>query len=124
MSRVIAGIGFRRDCAAEDLLAVIAAAAARAGRAVDALAVPDFKAEDAAREAARRLAVPLILVPRTALQGVQGRCLTRSAAAARATGFGSVAEGCALAAAGESGRLVLARITGERATCALAEDVS
>jgi cobalt-precorrin 5A hydrolase len=124
MSRVIAGLGFRRDIAAADLLAMVAQAAAQAGRRVDALAVPDFKAGEAAHEAARALAVPLILVERAALLGAQGRCLTRSETARQATGLASVAEACALAAAGERGQLLLARIAGARATCALAEEFS
>jgi cobalt-precorrin 5A hydrolase len=63
-------------------------------------------------------------VTRAALRGAQGRCLTRSDIAREATGFASVAEACALAAAGDAGRLILPRIANARATCALAEDSS
>ena len=122
MSRVIAGLGFRAGCAAGEVLAVVAEASARAGCGVDALAVPEFKPAEAVREAARVLAVPLLLVGRAALLGAQGRCLTRSAAAEKATGFASVAEGCALAASGAQ-TLLLARVAHARATCALAEEV-
>jgi cobalt-precorrin 5A hydrolase len=120
-ARVFAGIGCRRDCAADDILAVVRAA----GRAVDALAAPAFKAGEAGLHAAAdALGVPLIFVEPAALAAVQPLCVTRSAPAERATGVASVAEGCALAAAGPGGRLVLARITGARATCALAEAVA
>ncbi len=122
MMRVVAGLGFRKDTPADALLAVIRDASARAGRRVDALAVPDFKADDAGvQNAARALALPLIRVARDALKGEQGRCLTRSEAARRATGFACVAEAAALAAAGVGGRLLLPRIATDRATCALAE---
>jgi cobalt-precorrin 5A hydrolase len=122
MSRVIAGLGFRRDCPCADILSVIRDAGAQSGRDVDALAVPDFKADEAGVQAAAlALALPLIRVTRAALRGEQGRCLTRSTAAARATGFASVAEAAALAAAGAGGTLLLPRVASATATCALAE---
>ncbi len=122
MSRIIAGIGFRRDCPGADIVAVINEASTRSGQIVDALAVPSFKADElGAQEAARQLQLPLIRIERAALHGAQGRCLTRSETARRATGFACVAEACALAAGGDNARLILARITCSRATCALAE---
>ena len=63
-------------------------------------------------------AVPVAFIDDAALLAVQPRCPTRSAVAERETGFASVAEGAALAASG--GRLLLARIAGGGATCALA----
>jgi cobalamin biosynthesis protein CbiG len=88
---------------------------------VSALAAPDFKqGEHGLQETARALSVPLLLVERDALLAAQPGCPTRSDAARRAAGVASVAEGCALAAAGSGGRLILARIAGPRATCALA----
>ena len=125
MSRVIAGLGFRRDSPAEFFVAVIRDAGAQSGRRVDALAVPEFKADEAGvQAAARTLALPLIRVARAALKGAQGRCQTRSDAARAATGFASVAEAAALAAAGADSRLLLPRIANARATCALAEEAS
>ena len=119
---VFAGLGFRRGCPGADILAVVRDAGSRAGRAVDALAVPDFKADEAGiQDAALALALPVVRVPREALRGQQGRCLTRSEVARQATGLASVAEAAALAAAGAAGSLILPRITGARATCALAE---
>jgi cobalt-precorrin 5A hydrolase len=122
MSRVIAGLGFRRDVGADAILAVLREAGARCGRSIDALAVPDFKADEPGMlDAAGRLGLPVIRVGRAALRGEQGRCLTRSDAALAATGLASVAEAAALAAAGADCRLLLARISLPRATCALAE---
>lgn len=65
-----------------------------------------------------------MLVGGAALAGVEVRCLTRSELASRVVGFGAVAEGSALAAAGAGGRLILPRIASARATCALAEEAA
>lgn len=123
--RILAGIGCRRDCPAEDIVALVAQAEQATGRAPTALAAPVGKSgEPGLRAAAERLALPVILVEPDALAAAQPRCVTRSAAAERALGVASVAEGCALAAAGSGARLVLPRIAGPRATCALAEGIA
>ena len=121
---VVAGIGCRAGCPAEDIVGLVRRAAEEAGRAVSFLAAPEFKAqEEGLRQAALRLALPLRLIDRYRLAAAQARCPTRSPAAERAVAVGSVAEGAALAAAGDGGRLLLPRIAGPRATCALAETV-
>jgi len=117
---IVAGIGCRRGCPAEDIVALVRLAEEQAACHVGALAAPDFKQDETGlHEAARRLGVALNFVDATALAAVQPRCPTRSEAAARHAGAASVAEGSALAASG--GRLLLARIANGRATCALAE---
>ena len=68
-------------------------------------------------EGARLLGVGLAFVDRDALRAAQPLCPTRSDAATRAIGVASVAEGAALAA---GGTLLLPRIAGGGATCALA----
>jgi cobalt-precorrin 5A hydrolase len=89
------------------------------------LAAPEFKAgEPGLRAAAEALGLSFVTIGRPALEAVQARCLTQSAPSLRTIGIASIAEGCALAAAGPSGRLVLARITGEGTTCALAESAA
>jgi cobalt-precorrin 5A hydrolase len=119
---IVAGIGCRRLCPAEDIMDLVHQASAQAGRRATALAAPAFKdAEPGLHEAAARLGLPLLRVADAALRQAQPACPTRSPAAMRATGFASVAEAAALAAAGPGGRLVLARIANGRATCALAE---
>jgi cobalt-precorrin 5A hydrolase len=121
--RVIAGIGCRRNCSTEDILSVVGRASAETGMPVDILAAPAFKSDETGlHDAARRLGVPLILIDATALSAAQERCVTRSPRAEQAIGVASVAEGCALAAAGAGGRLLLARIASRSATCALAEE--
>lgn len=119
---VIAGIGCRRDCPTEDILSVVGRACAETGRLVNLLAAPAFKSDETGlHEAARRLGIPLILIDAAALDAAQADCVTRSPRAQQAVGVASIAEGCALAAAGAGGRLLLPRIAGRTATCALAE---
>ncbi len=123
--RVIAGIGLRRGCPAEDIVTLVRRACAEAGRPVAALAAPAFKGGEAGLgAAAAQLGVALLLVDDEALAAAQAACVTRSEAALRAVGAASVAEGSALAAAGVGARLLLRRIAGARATCALAEAAS
>lgn len=120
---IIAGIGCRKDCPAEDIVALVRRAEAVSGRSVAALAVPAMKLADV-EPAAALLDLPCLEVTADALADAQPRCPTRSACAERTLGVASVAEGSALAAAGQGGRLVLARIASARATCALAEATS
>jgi len=119
---LIAGVGCRRHSSAEAILAVLDRACRAAGDRATALAAPAVKADEPGlRLAAEQLGLPLILVDTGALAAAQARCVTRSARALQATGFSSVAEGSALAAAGTGGRLILPRIEGDGVTCALAE---
>jgi cobalt-precorrin 5A hydrolase len=118
---MVAGIGCRRGCGGD----VIAALVQRASRAADcvlsALAAPEFRRDEPGVQlAARTLALPLMVVDRTALAAAQPRCVTRSARAVQATGFASIAEAAALAAAGADAMLILPRIAGGGATCAIA----
>ena len=118
---IVAGIGLRRDCSGQELAALVARAADQAGCRPDLLAVPSFRAEAAgAVAAARYLSLPLRIVDAAALAEAQPGCPTRSARASAATGFASVAEGCALAGAGPDAVLLLARIASPNATCAIA----
>ncbi|WP_436638567.1 cobalamin biosynthesis protein [Microbaculum sp. FT89] len=122
---IVAGIGCRKGCGADEIVALIEDAVKRAGIAncrFTALAAPRFKdAEPGPREAADRMNLPLLLIEEQAMKAVEPRCPTRSETALKATGFASVAEAAALAAAGTEGRLVLPRISSAMATCALAE---
>jgi cobalt-precorrin 5A hydrolase len=116
---IVAGIGCRRGCPADDIVAVVEAAQAQAGCRADRLAAPAFKQDEPGLiEAAGVLRLTLSLVGPAALAAVQARCPTQSVRARAETGFGSVAEAAALASSG--GTLLLARIAHARATCALA----
>jgi cobalt-precorrin 5A hydrolase len=121
---IVAGIGFRRSVAAEDIVALVEQALERAALAGDALvklatieALADLPVFT---EAARRLAVPAMSVDQQALSAAAPRVRTQSARSIAAHGVGSVAEAAALAAAGPRAELVLDRIASSSATCALA----
>lgn len=116
---IVAGIGCRRGCPAEDIVALVHLAQDRAACRAEALAAPEFKRDEAGLlDAARVLGIGLMFVGAQDLAAAQPLCPTQSDLAARRTGVASIAEGSALAASG--GRLLLARIANSRATCALA----
>lgn len=111
---IVAGFGFSTRATVESLAGAYAAAGAPA---VDALATLADKAPALAGLAAR-LGRPVI-----ALSGTLPETLTDSPASRAARGAGSVAEGCALAAAGPGAVLRgLRAVSPDRlATCAIAE---
>jgi cobalt-precorrin 5A hydrolase len=118
---IVAGLGFRTTCTADELVALIERVGEAAGVRIAALAVPDFKVGASALvRAASSLALEVRPVSRDALIAVQPLCLSRSAAALDAVGVASVAEACALAAAGPGGRLLGPRTASGAATCAMA----
>ncbi|WP_137391310.1 cobalamin biosynthesis protein [Rhodoligotrophos defluvii] len=119
---IIAGLGLKPDCPPADLLVLIEQArlACAEGR-IDALAAPAFRRDaPGLAAAAKALALPLLLIDDAALASVQPLCPTRSARALAETGFASIAEAVALSAAGPGAELILPRIAGGAATCALA----
>lgn len=115
---IVAGVGFRATCTAEELAGLVRAVLA--GRTATVLAAPAFKAGAPALEAAALLGLSLVLVDDPALAAVQPLCPTRSDPARRATGHDSIAEACALAAAGRGARLLGPRTAAAMATCAVA----
>jgi cobalt-precorrin 5A hydrolase len=124
---IVAGLGCRKHCDAQEILRLVEQALAQVAHPrsrLAALATPAFKAGTAGpREAAEALGVPLLLISDEALKAAEPRTLTLSVAALKATGFTSIAECAALAAAGEGATLLLPRIKGSSATCALARGV-
>ena len=122
---IVAGLGFRRGASAGEIEAVVALALDRLGLArerLDALATLAGKSEEAGlREAASRLALPVIACSREAMHSVADRIVTFSARVEAAVGVPSVAEGSALVAAGPSSTLRLPRVATASATCAIAE---
>lgn len=118
---IVAGIGFRLACSAEEITTLVQQAEQVANCTAHALAVPAFKAEaPQVWVAAAALGLPVVAIDDAALAAVQPDCPTSSAAAATAVGFASVAEACALAAAGTGARLLTPRLASAAATCALA----
>jgi cobalt-precorrin 5A hydrolase len=118
---IVAGVGFSSGVLAEDILALVRDVERAAGVAAQVLAAPDFKADaEALGQAAERLELPLVFCDRAALEQAQARCETHSEIAESAVGLASVAEACALAAAGVDSRLLVPRMSRGKTTCALA----
>jgi len=114
---IVAGIGCRRGCRADEIVALVREAEALAGP-VDALAAPAFKRDEPGLlEAALRLGLVVRFVTAEALSAAQEDCVTFSDVVERTTGFASIAEAAALAGGGS---LVLPRIASDHATCAVA----
>ncbi|GBQ55646.1 cobalamin biosynthesis protein [Komagataeibacter swingsii] len=119
---IVAGLGLRSGCAADVIVGLLREAHARCGLQPDLVAVPAFRYREAGLQAAlARLGLTLRAVTPDELATAQPRCVTRSARAQAALGVASVAEGCALAAAGPHSRLIVPRLTGTHATCAMAQ---
>jgi cobalt-precorrin 5A hydrolase len=121
---IVAGLGFRRSAAAEEIVTLVELALNRAELARGALAklgtIEALADLPAFTEAARRLAVPTMAVGEQYLSAAGPRVRTQSARSLAARGVGSVAEAAALAAAGPGATLVLERIASTSVTCALA----
>jgi cobalt-precorrin 5A hydrolase len=125
---IVAGVGCRKGAQAADIEAAVAAALARAGLGAAAL---DLMATSAAKGgepgiagAASAIGVRLVLVPQEGLEAAGSRAETKSARVMALARVPSLAEAAALAAAGPTARLIVARIAVGPATCALAEGAS
>lgn len=124
MSRaIVAGLGWNSHATAEQMLHIVHEVMAFYGvMALTGLAAPAFKvSRQLACDVATRLNVPLQWVNDAELAYVQPFCLTHSEVAQRVTGFASVAEGCALVAAGVGAQLYGPGHKHGGITCALAE---
>ncbi|HTJ89656.1 MAG TPA: cobalamin biosynthesis protein [Acidocella sp.] len=121
---IVAGIGFSSNASAAEIVALVRRAEGEAGRMAESLAAPDFKGDAAAlHEAAQALRLPVRLLDREMLAAAQARCATQSPVAAKKLGLASVAEACALVAAGENSHLLVARLAQGNVTCAIAGDL-
>jgi cobalt-precorrin 5A hydrolase len=121
---IVAGVGFRRSAAADEIVILVELALKRAALTHDALAklgtIEALADLPAFIEAAHRLAVAAIAVGERDLSAAAPRVRMQSARSLAAHGVGSVAEAAALAAAGPGATLVLERVASTFVTCALA----
>lgn len=125
---LVAGLGCRKDCGADELLALLRACLREAGLdegLLKALASSEAKAlEGGLRELARQLRLPLELLPAERLTPYEHRLSSTSALALRTVGSASVAEAAALALAEAlaegPARLAVTKRRSANATCALA----
>lgn len=117
------GVGCRSGVTGEAIAALIERALDGVGAAETPAAlftVVDKQAEAGIGEAAARLGLPLVHLPRAALAAVADRVETRSERVIELFGLPSIAEGAALAGAGRGGRLIVTRMAERGATVAVA----
>jgi cobalt-precorrin 5A hydrolase len=121
---IVAGVGSRREVAADELERVVRLALDSfrlSAECLEVLATESAKAaEPAFREVALRLSVRLMGCSTEELHEVAGQVLTPSRLALETKGVPSIAEASALIGAGRNARLLGARVATERATCAIA----
>jgi cobalt-precorrin 5A hydrolase len=128
MARLIAiGIGCRKNCPGETIVALVQRALADLGEIEGErrlFSLIDKQVEAGLHTAAAALACDLVFLPRAALAAMTPRLLTRSAATQKRFGLESIAEASALAGAGEKARLLGPRLVENGATCAIAMEPS
>ena len=118
------GVGCRAGCPADTIAALIR-------RALDGAAIDDAaimavfttiekQAEPGIKAAAAALSLPVVYLPRAALEAAAPSAQTRSERVVALFGVPSVAETAALAGAGAGARLIVPRISADGATCAIA----
>lgn len=121
--RVAIGVGCRQGASAEAITRLVGVATAGLAPAIGLFTIEDKRGEAGLSEAAERLALPLVFLPRDALSAVADRVATPSPAALARFGVPSVAEAAALAAFAGRARLVVPRRAEEGVTIAVAEEV-
>lgn len=121
---IVAGIGCRGGVAASAIVTALEQACTEAAlerNRITALATGFRKAEEPGlREAAVRLHLPLIVCAADELTSVESRLLTFSEKSLTVTGYGSLSEAAALAAAGTDSRLLFPRFIVAGVTIAFA----
>ena len=120
----VVGVGCERGAEAAELIELVTATLSGAGVAVDrvaAVASLDLKADEAAVHAvAQRLDVPALFHGAETLEALTPRLASPSDTVFAEVGCHGVAEGAALATAGEDAALIVPKRKSARATCALA----
>lgn len=118
------GVGCERGVSGEDVIVLIDSALASAGLSAQSVACIvslDIKSDEAAiHAAAAHFGVPARFFSTARLEAETPRLANPSDLVFRETGCHGVAEGAALAAAGDEATLLVPKIKGRRATCAVA----
>ena len=121
--RLAIGVGCRRGASVEAITRLVGAATAGLAPAIGLFTIEDKCGEAGLSEAAERLALPLVFLPRAVLSAMADRVATPSPAALVRFGVPSVAEASALAAVDGRARLVVPRRAEEGVTIAVAEEI-
>jgi cobalt-precorrin 5A hydrolase len=120
---VAIGIGCKRGCSSEAIVALVerAIAAASCAGAPAALFTHEAKTSEAGlASAAKALGLPLVFLDGQVLRQASLRAATNSPRVMAMFGLPSIAEAAALAGAGPSSVLVVARMSNGGASCAIA----
>jgi cobalt-precorrin 5A hydrolase len=120
---VAIGIGCKRGCSSEVIVALVerAIAAASCAGAPTALFTHESKKSEAGlANAAKALGLPLVFLEGQGLRQASLRAATNSPRVMAMFGLPSIAEAAALAGAGPSSILLVARMSDGRASCAIA----
>lgn len=121
MSPLSIGVGFRANAPSSVIVALVERASVGLDRSNARLFTLETKVRSPAlREAAERLRLTLIGLPRLELERAMASVTIRSPRVLAAMGVASVAEASALAGAGEGSRLLVPRLADSGATCAIA----
>ncbi len=120
---VAIGIGCKRSCSSEAIVTLVEralAAAACAGAPAALFTHEAKKSEAGLASAAKALGVPLVFLNIQVLRQASLRAVTNSPRVMRMFGLPSIAEAAALAGAGPSSVLLVARMSDGGASCAIA----
>ncbi|VFU08973.1 cobalamin biosynthesis protein [Methylocella tundrae] len=123
--KIAIGVGCRKNCASETIVALVRRAIARAHCEGSAAALYSHQAKDLEPgliEAAAKLEMPLVFLDPKLLDEAAPRAVTRSEKVIDMFGLPSIAETAALAGAGAGAELILARISDSCASCAIAKE--
>jgi cobalt-precorrin 5A hydrolase len=131
MSNLMAiGIGCRKNCSGAVLAQLVSQAVEawpgnlpRPRRRV-LFTIEDKRGEAGISDAAQALGLEVVFLKRAALRDAMPRTRTHSARALELFGIASVAEASALAGGGPNAILIVPRTSENRATCAIAADLS
>jgi cobalt-precorrin 5A hydrolase len=122
--KIAIGVGCRKGCASDAIVALVRRALARAGcEGATAMIFthPAKRAEAGLEEAANRLNLPLVFLDPEEMRKAADRAATRSGVVMALFNLPSIAETAALAGAGAGARLIAPRISAAGASCAIAE---
>ena len=117
------GIGCKKGCSTEAIVALVARAMARAtsaGASACLFTHEAKKCEPGLAEAAKALGLPLVFLKAEVLQQASLRAITCSPKVMALFGLPSIAETAALAGAGPSSILLVSRMSDGGASCAIA----
>jgi cobalt-precorrin 5A hydrolase len=120
---VAIGIGCKRGCSSEAIVALVEraiAAVACAGAPATLFTHEAKRSEAGLASAAKALGLPLVFLEAGVLRQASFRAVTNSPRVMVMFGLSSIAEAAALAGAGPSSVLLLARVSDGGASCAIA----